>query len=400
MAADPLLRRWATRPPSYEASQVFLQGVDVLQAGDNEAAVTRFHEAYRLDSTFLLPLLSLTGAYFNLRRQSEIDSILRILESRSDELTRQDRLWVDVFRGRLQGDHRRYLLPLRELFEIDPTWVGYLLANAAVLAGRPELALEGLAAVDPEDPMWGASASWIWIRRAQAYHQTGQYEDALEVAQNGRRRRPDFLLLREAEIAALVALGRMEEIGPLLDHLAAMEPDGVGDPGMVFLRVAGALARFGHLAMARTVAERALDWYRMRDPEAYGLDRARALLQADRPEEALPLLRSLGQTDLGNLDVNGLLGIALARTGDEDGALAQTTWFENLGRPFLLGTDKYWRAAILANLDRNEEATRLLGQAFVEGRFYLGGLIDISTDPNFMLLWGYEPFEQVIAPKG
>jgi tetratricopeptide (TPR) repeat protein len=345
--------------------------------------------------------LSLTGAYFNLGRPSEIDSILRILESRSDELTRQDRLWVDVFRGRLQGDHRRYLLPLRELFEIDPTWVGYLLANAAVLAGRPKLALEGLAAVDPEDPIWGASASWIWIRRAQAYHQTGRYEDALEVAQNGRRRHPHFLLLREAEIAALVALGQLEEIGPLLDQVAEMEPDGPGGgPGRVFRGVAAALARLDHPERARAVAQRALDWYQMRDAEAYRLDRARALLQAERPQEALPLLRSLGQADPRELEVNGLLGVALARTGDEEGAQAQEGWFEELDRSFLLGKDRYWRAAILAHLYRKGEATRLLRQAFQEGLFHQGINFAVSTDPNFMPLWGYEPFEQEIAPKG
>ena len=53
-------------------------------------------------------------------------------------------------------------------------------------------------------------------------------------------------------------------------------------------------------------------------------------------------------------------------------------------------------AAIAAHLDQKEEALRLLRQALQEGR----PVAFLHADPWVMPLWGYEPFEQVVGPKG
>ena len=79
-----------------------------------------------------------------------------------------------------------------------------------------------------------------------------------------------------------------------------------------------------------------------------------------------------------------------------DGAEAEARWCEELDRPYLRGGNSYWRAAILAHLGRIDEATRLRRQAFEEGKSYL----PIPVDFNFRSLRGYEPYEQLIAPKG
>ena len=98
------------------------------------------------------------------------------------------------------------------------------------------------------------------------------------------------------------------------------------------------------------------------------------------------------------MNTHGLHGIALALTGDQAGAEAAARWCEELDRPYLRGLNTYWRAAILAHLDRKDEAVRLRRQAFEEGQSYFA--MPAPADLNFQPLWGHEPYEQLIAPKG
>ena len=160
--------------------------------------------------------------------------------------------------------------------------------------------------------------------------------------------------------------------------------------------MAAALTRFGHQEESREMAERAYDWYQLRDPVEYRRQSAEALLLANRPQEALDLLRPLVGEYPDSLEYRGLRGIALALTGDADGSSAEVGWLEALEVPYLFGADTYWRAAILAHLGRKDEAVRLLRQAYREGR----DLRERSTDPNLMPLWGHEQFEQFVAPRG
>ena len=110
------------------------------------------------------------------------------------------------------------------------------------------------------------------------------------------------------------------------------------------------------------------------------------------------LLGPLVEQDEGNVIVHGLHGVALALTGDREGAEAEARWCEGLDSPYLRGLNTYWRAAILAHLDRKEEATRLRRQAFQECQSYFS--MPAPADLNFMPLWGFEPYEQLITPTG
>jgi tetratricopeptide (TPR) repeat protein len=255
--------------------------------------------------------------------------------------------------------------------------------------------LEALAHCDPDGP---TNRDWapLWLGTSEAYYLTGKYQEALETARQGQERFPGNIRLRRREISALIALGRMDEIDPLFDALERMEPEGSRSPGGEFRGLAAELARLGYGEESRVLAERALDWYRARDPDGYQEPRARALLLVDRPEEALALLAPLVEESPDDLSLRGLHGIALALNEDRDGAQAEAEWLEELDRPYLRGENTYWRAAILAHLGRDAEAARLLATSLTEGRPFSGRW----ADPNFMPLWGYQPFEEVIAPKG
>lgn len=203
----------------------------------------------------------------------------------------------------------------------------------------------------------------------------------------------------------MIGLGRLEEIQPLLDEVEGLEPETgwfQASPALVYRNVAAVLARFGLRDQARETAERAVAWYTNRNPDGYRSDRARALFLAERPEEALGLLIPLVEDYPESLRYRGDLGIALALTGDEDGAEAQARWIEESDSPSVGGSHAYSRAVILAHLDRKDEAVRLLRQALNEGWSHYDVFASrlLWCDPHLMPLWGYEPFEQLIAPKG
>jgi tetratricopeptide (TPR) repeat protein len=209
---------------------------------------------------------------------------------------------------------------------------------------------------------------------------------------------PESLDHRQEEVLALVALDRLDEIDPLLDDVERMEPPGDGSesPGGVYRAVAAELIRWGHEDRARAVAERAVDWYRTRDPDRYQRATAQALLLADRPQEAVELLEPLAQEEPENRAVRGTYGVALAQSGKHAEAEATAAWLESLDLPYLFGEDSYWRAVILAHLGRAEEAVRLLRQAFEEG----SGLWDMRWDGALLPLWADEAFQQLVAPRG
>jgi tetratricopeptide (TPR) repeat protein len=190
----------------------------------------------------------------------------------------------------------------------------------------------------------------------------------------------------------------LDEIRPLLDTVQGMEPDATGwHPGRVFRFAATYLDRSGHPEEARALAERALDWVSARSPDGYVHERTRILsFLLGRPGDALALLESLVEEYPESVPFHGRLGVALALTEDREGAEAEATWLEELDSPYLFGENTYWRAAILANLGRKDEAVLLLRRAYQEGR----SRYDISADLFFKPIWGYEPYEAVVAPRG
>ncbi len=397
VSLDAVSGPYIGRTPSYDAFKAAQRGFEIGVAGDEAGSLSYFHRAYQLDSTFLTPLIWATGVYSMTGRWATADSLLAILEPRREEMSPVEQLQLEYWVAEVAGDLEGDLRATRALAQEDPrSWGGWH-AEQAIIAGRPEEALRALEGVDFD---WESESGWmpIWNHLATANYLTGRYQDALFAAQRGREWFPGVPILAGHEIRALVALDRLDEIDPLLDAVEAMDPAWGNSPGLILYWTAGQLGRHGHWEKARTVAERAVAWYLARDPDSYPLERAQALLPAGRPEEGLAILGLMIQQDPENVNTHGLHGIALALTGDRDGAEAEARWCEELDRPYLRGINTYWRAAILAHLDRNDEATRLRRQAFEEGTSYF--TMPAPADLNFQPLWGSESYEQLIAPKG
>ncbi len=381
--------------PRYDSYQEYLRAVEKQFAMDEAGALAHYYEAYRLDTTFVSALLGAAGRHANLGQRRQQDSVLRIVRARWDELTPEEQLWAEYFESQVVGDADGALRVARDAFarDKDNIW-GYILATHAIGRGRPELAATTLEALDFDDPRM----SWppIWERPGDAYHALKRFHEERAAARRGRDRFPESLRLLHGEIRARIGLGELDELDPLLLAVEDLQPGYSWDAGRVLRRAAAELARHDHPIDAQRVAERALAWYGSEGPGLNSLGQTRALLLASRPREALELLRAVEAAHSDDVATRGLYAIALARSGDEASAEAEARWLKGLDRPYLRGRNTYLRAAVSASLGRADEAVGLLRKAFREGQ----SVSDCHHDFAFSLLWGYEPFEELLRPKG
>ncbi len=390
-----------SRPLSYQAYQAWARATERFDALDWPGFLHQCREAYRLDTTFMAPLMGMVTAYGNLGRPTDQDSILSILEHRRSELRPGNLVMLEYLHGWMSDDPERMLEALRVVVRDHDRGWWITLLGTLVNRGRPEEALQLWE--DYREGRISAPRRWtslelppFWMALAAAQHVTGRYREELATARHARELMPDAVRLRLPEIRALVALDRWEEARSLIDEVENIEqpssPRG-WSPVLVVYWVGADMARHGHAVEARAAAERVISWLRSRDPEGSPFEMANALLLADRPAEALELAQPLVEEYPDEVWAHRLLGIALARTGDRPGAEAEARWLEELERPYLKGDHIRLRAAIVAHLGQKELAVRLLRQAIFSFR-------RLHYDPDYAPLWGYDPFERLIAPRG
>jgi tetratricopeptide (TPR) repeat protein len=392
-------------PPTYEAYQAGLRGIRALLAADMVAALEESSLSHRLDPTYLGPLSVEAIAAMFVGDRSRADSVLGILEARRDELSPYLRYFTGYWRAALNGDIEEMLRTSRLLVRENP-WMNGFLAAAALMRARPEEALEAMAGLPGLNWRGGPEENGQQTFVPAGHLMLGRYDAALSSIGSlppGLRTAIGTVPL---EFHALLGLGRLEEAEALLDRVEELDPGPSPvflRPGQVYRSAAALQARFGYDAEAQQTAERALAWYADHPEAGSSHDRARVLLLAGRPAEALELIETFPQREGPNsFTYLSMAGMALAMAGEREGAEAHARRFEETEFYWGGGLSNYWRAALLAHLDRKEDAVQALRQALLEGREYYN-LTDVEflwADPNFRPLWGFEPFEEAIAPRG
>ncbi len=391
---------WIKDPPKYEAFQVYQQSRRRFLARDWERAIELSFEAYRLDTTFVLALLQAGSALSNSSQFARLDSLVQVLEPRRDELDPPDRAWLEHYSARVRGNREEGYQVWKEEYERSPDGLSkaHALGNSALRAGHPEAAYQAYTQMDLDNPLWH-KVSWGFVDFALSCHLTGRFREELDIARRGLEHFPDDWILRRAEIRALAALDRWDEVPGLLQALEQREPTGGSRPGSIFVPLAVEFARLGHHEESQALAQRALRWFESRKPANHVLWRATVLVFLDRPESALPLVeQALGQNpeSLGDrMWGRSVRGVALAQLGDVEGAEAEAAWFEALDIPYLYGFHTLCRAEIAAHLGRPTEAVSLLRQSLEEG----GSWVSIVNDLLALTpLWGDQAFERIISP--
>ena len=395
-------------PPTGESYREFAEGLDYLYAREGHRANAAFFDAYRRDTTFLLPLIYAAFSHDGQGRLDVVDSLVRVLEPRRSTMAPYEQAVLD-FLGHGPGDLAARYATARRAAELAPgsMMAGYYFPRAAIALNRPREALDALDSVDPErDEIAGMPGYWSML--SMALHIAGEYERQIAMGRRVEARFPRDTRGLNYQVRALAALGRVDTLESILAR-GFLVPTAAGWDALglsLHILAFDELRAHGHGARALPLLARAVAYYEqapdsLQRVPRQRLEMARALLRVGRPADARRMAEGLVREDSVRGEVlivaHSIIGVAAAATGDLAAAEAEDRWLGGAGTQYTFGVNTEARARIAATLGRREDAVRLLRQAVTEGRGF-----DNNKHLDFELqrLRGFPPFEEWLRPKG
>jgi len=403
---DDRLQAWAmasNQPPSYDGYLEYMEGMSIfMQQLDGHAAVPHFLSAAELDTNFVTPMLfaafaSATGGGWELA-----DSLGRVIYAKRERLIPLERFLLDWVIGMTQGDYDGALEAMRQGVVIAPSSEMHtLVAMTALALNRPREAIDALEKIDPERGlMRGFFNHWVYV--CTALHMLGEHRSELTEAREGLEMYPGNPWMIVNVTRALAALGRPEEAMEMLGEHPSPPPIHWVPAAEDALITSLEMAAHGHGDAADAVRDWALDWFDTLPPETlaeplYRYGHARLLYFDGRLDEAAELFQRLAEASPDSVSYLGYLGSTAARRGDRETAMRISSSLFELERPFRFGSVLFWQARIAAVLGDRELAIEKLQQAFDDG-FQVTEAF--HRDGDLQALSGYEPFEEMLKPKG
>ena len=385
------------RAPSIEAYQLYVEGMQHFSAQEYPQARRLFLEAEAADTSWFAPRVHYLMSSINLGDDRTADSMFTALRPHRSSMSRTDRLIYDWLQTWMEGNPPAGLEIVRE-HALD-VWGENGRYGLALELLRNNYPAESAAVLEEGDPAAGWNRNWtayVSVHTA-ALHYSGQHRQELEVARSGRELYPNLPSAVFWEARALAALDRPGEAVATLRAAMTLPPGRGWTPGWMQLQSGLELRRHGHGAAGEAALRRGLEWYRSGDREAdYPYSIARAHLWLGEVEQALSLLQELAEESPGSLDVNGRLGLALARAGRAGDAREVDARLAKWDDPYVRGSHLFWRAAIAAELGEKDRAVTLLRDAIAEGVPYSA----LHEDEDLRALWDFPPFQELIEPRG
>ena len=387
--ADKTFDAWrvSSHPTTYDAYLEYAAARRTGTATDRAAADSHLARATLLDSTFTLPLVWLMWD-----RGCEVtDSVVNRLGPRLDRLPVYDRGVVSMYHASCHGLRDVEYRAAREVYD-SAAASGRAAVLFAFTARHNNHMSEAVAAMEKLDSVQYGKSQMYWGNRLIPYHLLGKYELELSTANQALRYFPDNWEFMAMRGRALAALGRVDELRPLLDSMKSIPLNAaqVGTPTGWMGYIARELRVHGHPNEARALSDTVLAWFRARpaptDPQVRE-DFARALYDAGRWEQAGTEVRQLLRADPTNMGLRSLAGAVAARLGDRRTVDRTDAWLASLKRPYLNGDNTFERArlaAILGERDLGERvrANNLFLQALDDG-FAIFQRVGPHEDPDF-----------------
>jgi tetratricopeptide (TPR) repeat protein len=369
---------------------------------DTRATINRFERSLELDPDFSLANTMLFWSHIAHGDYAGAEARLENLERRLPRMTAFERIGVRAARARMAGQTLEILSATREAVSLAPdaTWLQYNLGVALIHCNRPREAAEVLSKIPYE---WSPGSSQIaalpFIHLNIAHHLLGEYEEELLLAKEHQVRFPDVIWFVGQQGDAIAALGRFDEINELMHEFLTI-PARVGRAGPSLRNFAEELRVHGYPQQSKAAADQAVEWFLDRHLQRslrFQLGTVRALVTANRWDEAQKTLDALIQEYPSDIDARGLAGSIAAHLGDSSTAEGTNDFLASHDPTYLFGRQTMWRARIAAQLGDTHRATRLLRQAFSEGKSYTIGL---HRDSLLEPLWNDPEFVRLITPKG
>ncbi len=397
---DPLIATWArkaTAPPLYEAYRAYRAGIEAYiprsgsTAGMNaELAVSEFEKAVALDSSFVLPFLSLVI------RGDSVPAFERMYRDR-DRLTPLDRLIVEHCMASANLEHDAAYRSVRQIVDIAPDpWFLMRLGEHAIYAGHPREAIVALKRADPESKL-----RWGWGDKTDGLHLIGDFAGELQAVESQVK----LGLATDFEYAqVLPALGKVSEMNALINERMRRPSKGEDTPAALMMFAALEYRAHGFREASDQLASRAITWYESRPDAEYTQDRAwnimSALFHAGRWEESRRELEKVGARFNypveGDVGMMSYMGRIAAQAGDTVLARNYLEKLKSAPPMFRYRGNSYQRALISAALGEKENAVSLLQQAFSEGMAFEPYL---HREIEFQAMMDYSPLRELLSPK-
>jgi tetratricopeptide (TPR) repeat protein len=396
---DPESALWLAQsamPTSLDVFRGYMTLVDVFCQSRYQDAIDVAQPYMRTAPDYWRFAYLVSAAYGYLGRDREGDSVAALMEPFLDQMNNFDRLSFEWIHGLRHGDLDEATRAGEQLYRLLPEIYGYYAGRAAKFANRLNDALERLLANDIDTRCY---RNWVppWIQTAEVHHLLGRYDEELAVARHGLERFPNRMVVLDAELRALVGLGRLGAVDSLLGVIANLPVEEGYPLGRQLALTALELKAHGHHTEYQAAVDWALAWFASQPASELRYDRGLAFFYAEQWSDADTLFAALIADAPDNFDYRGFRGVALAQLARDEEAMEIAVWLEELDRPFLRGSNTRWRAAIAAALGDRDRAVRLLQQAIGEG-FWHG--IWQHRDPEWDPLRDYPPFQVLIRPKG
>ena len=406
-AVASLFASWDTgfdqniRPPGFDAYREYIAGMEFFFV-DNQRALEHFRRATELDPDFVASQLMTVSILRAAAGFAEARAIVDRLSDQRQRLNPFERFSLEYHIAKLDGDNQRAVLQMRRCEELAPrsAFIKFGLAHNLRVCARPREALEVISAIS--DPgLWSGTGacSLPFTVITDTQHAIGFYDGELESARQGVEACGNQVYFQRCRARALIGKGEIHLAEEALDD-GLRAPDARRMSLLLFLDIARELEAHGHPVLALGVAERgvahAQDHLSMGEASEWQrLWYVQMLLMLGRLDEANQVLLALNNEIPGDDDVLGWLGIVSAQRGDTEAAAGYSTMLRNLNRPYLLGWESFYRAAITAHLGRSGEALSLLRDAFSRG--YPWGA-NLHSNLELKPLRGHPEFEAILNP--
>jgi tetratricopeptide (TPR) repeat protein len=400
-------------PPQWDAYEEYARGLEKVTDWELRPAAIHFYRAAQLDTTFAAAKLWAVWMLYHTGQREQADSIRHSLEQSRDRLMRADREFLETLISYyVTGDVQDTYQAVNNRLAIaeDPVWLWWL-AIASRRLNRIHEAIDAMERIDTQIFAGKGVEPSYWYYLAGDYHMLEDYERELSAARRGRQDHPRYGSLLKADIRALAALGRLEEMHRSIDDVFSVPLEGTGMvPPEVIEGLVGELRFHGHPQAAQEVAERGLAWWRSSPPEELAEQIERSvpvvnwnvaiwLWEAEEYGEARSIYEELVRENPDYLPWLGGLGILAARLGDREEALRIDEELRRRGselRPSQSRGFTAWRVYIAAQLGERDRALALLRDVLDAGIWAISYHADWDLQP----LWDDPAFQQLMAPKG
>ena len=193
---------------SPEAFRHYLIGIRQGRAGEWEASIESFKEAYRLDSSAYNMLAFSIGAYSNSGQLGEAKRISNYVFDHRDELSYDQRGIVDFWKYKFDKNPERYIRTFKQSLEYDPqqrlSW--YQLGLEYFRLDEYEKSIKSFEQVLELDKQRGVPLEWRATYRylGAACHEVGDHKREKEVYELGLSIFPDdYGIIRRQAICAI-----------------------------------------------------------------------------------------------------------------------------------------------------------------------------------------------------